>query len=67
MEVSNHSVAEDDLKDFIERFVDIPPAEDPQHLREQASKIEELNRQILEEGFVAYKDEDGRTKLRKKE
>jgi hypothetical protein len=67
IEISYHSVGEDDLQEFAERYLDLPPAEDPEFLKEQARKIEEMQEQMEKEGLEAYKDTDGKTKLRKKD
>jgi len=60
-----HSVAEDDLQTFIERYLDIPSPKDPDVLRKEAEQIEEFELQIKEHGLEAYLDDSGKTKLRK--
>ena len=67
MERDYHSVPDDDVASFANRYIDLPEVQDPAELRELASTMESLKVQMAEAGLEAYQDEDGKTQLRKKE
>ena len=67
MSVSQHSVQENDLEEFITRFIDLPAELDPEEMRKKASKIEEFQKQLEAEGLEAYTSADGITKIREKQ
>ncbi len=64
MEVDQHRVQDGDLATFTERYIDLPLAEDPDKLREQAEAIEGLQKRLDEDGLEAYLDDNGDTKIR---
>ena len=66
VEIDQHHVQEGDLATFTERYVDLPLAEDPDKLREQAEAIESFQKRLDADGLEAYLDDAGDTKIRVK-
>jgi len=66
LDVSQHSVEENDVQTFIERYISMPEVKETKELSADAEKIKFIQEQIDRDGYEAYLDDEGRTKLRKK-